>query len=106
MGPALYRFKPRPIPLHIKPQARDLIGKLESQGVIRRMELNEQSEFCAPAGFVPKKRGKLWFVIDITALNKYVNHPMHAFSSSSDIARSLNSDTSHKACIDFPSGYI
>ena len=39
--PALYRFKPRPIPLHIKPQARDLIGNLESQGVIRRMESNE-----------------------------------------------------------------
>ena len=51
---ALYRLKPRLIPLHIKPQARDLIGKLESQVVIRKMEASEQSEFFAASGFVPK----------------------------------------------------
>ena len=67
--PALYRFKPRPIPANIKPQARGMMTQLESQGVIRRMEANEHSEFCAPSGFVPKKNGKLRFVIDFTALN-------------------------------------
>ena len=62
--------------------------------------------FCAPAGFVPKKSGKLQFVINFTALNKYVNRPMHAFPSSDDIARSLKSDTTNMAYIDFPSGYF
>ena len=52
-----------------------MINQLESQGVIRKMRANEQSEFCAPSGFVPKKSGKLRFVIDFTALNKYVKHP-------------------------------
>ena len=70
--PALYRFKPQPIPLNIKPQAKGMISQLESQGVIRWMKANEQSEFCAPTGFVPKKSGKLRFVIDFTALNKDV----------------------------------
>ena len=32
---ALYRFKPRPNPLHIKPQIRELIGKLELQGGVQ-----------------------------------------------------------------------
>ena len=104
--PALYRFKPQPIPLHIKPQARDLIGKLELQGVIRKMEANEQSEFCAPSGFVSKKSGKLRFVIDFTALNKYVRRPVHSFPSSDQVAQSLKPGTTHIACVDFPSGYF
>ena len=79
------------------------MGDLESQGVIRRMKLNEHTKFCAPSGFVPKKSGKLCFVINFTALNKYVNRLVHAFPSSDDIARSLKANTSHMACIDFPS---
>ena len=104
--PALYRFKPQPIPLHIKPQARGLISQLESQGVIRKMEANEQSEFCAPSGFVPKKSGKLWFVIDFTALNKYVRRPVHSFPSSDQVTQSIKPGTTHIACVDFPSGYF
>ena len=75
------------------------MGDLESQGVIRRMKLNEHLKFCAPAELVPKKSEKLCFVIDFTALNKYVNRPMHAFPSSNDIARSLKANTSHIGCI-------
>ena len=104
--PSLYRFKPRVIPAQLKSQSKDLVSNLKSQGVIRRMKPNEHSKFCAPAGFVPKKSGKLRFVIDFTALNKYVNRPVHSLPSSDDIARSLKSDTTHMACIDFPSGYF
>ena len=103
-NPALYHFKPRPIPLNIKPQARGMISQLESQGVIRRMEANEQLEFCAPSGFVPKKSGKLRFVIDFTALNKYVRRPVHSFLSSDQVAQSIKPGTTHIACVDFPSG--
>ena len=31
--PALYHFKPRPIPLNIKPQAKGMLSQLELQGV-------------------------------------------------------------------------
>ena len=79
MDLSLYCYKPRPTPLNIKPQAKRTISELESQGVIRHMKANEQSKFCAPAGFVPKKSGKLRFVINFTALNKYVQRPVHLF---------------------------
>ena len=102
----LYRFKSQYISLNIKSHGRGLIGKLELQGAISRMKQNEQSKFCAPAGFVPKKSRQLQFVIDFTALNKYVNRPLTAFPSSHDIARSLKANTTHMACIDFPSGYF
>ena len=103
---ALYRFKSRPIPLNIKPQARGMMSHLESQGVIRQIKASEQSEFCAPSGFVPKKSRKLRFVIDFTALNKYVQRPVHSFLSSDQVAQSIKSSTTHIACVDFPSGYF
>merc|ERR1712237_232006 len=104
--PALYRFKPRPIPANIKPQAKGMMTQLESQGIIRRMAANEQSEFCAPSGFVPKKNGKLRFIIDFTALNKYVQRPVHSFPSSDQVTQAIKSTTTHIACVDFPSGYF
>ena len=70
------------------------------------MKANEQSEFCAPSGFVPKKSGKLRFVIDFTALNKYVENPVHSFPSSDQVAQSIKASTTHLACVDFPSGYF
>ena len=83
-----------------------MISQLELQGVIRKMKANEQSEFCAPSGFVPKKSGKLRFVIDFTALNKYVQHPVHSFPLSDQVAQSIKSSTTHIACVDFLSGYF
>ena len=70
------------------------------------MKANEQSEFCAPSGFVPKKSGKLRFVIDFTALNKYVQGLVHLFPSSDQAAQSIKALTTHLACVDFPSGYF
>ena len=98
-------LNPDPFPYTSNP-ARELIGKLESQGLIRRMESNAQSEFCAPSGFVPKKSGKLRFVINFTALNKYVRRPVHSFPSSDQVAQSIKPGTTHIACVDFPSGYF
>ena len=106
MDPSLYRYKPRPTLLNIKPQAKRTISELESQGVIRHIKAEEQSKFCAPAGFVPKKSGKLRFVIDFTALNKYVQRPVHSFPSSDQVAQALKVSTTHIATTDFPSGYF
>ena len=106
MDLSLYRYMPQPNPLNIKPQAKRTISELELQGVIRRMKANEQSKFCAPAGFVPKKSGKLRFVIDLTALNKYVQRLVHSFPSSDQVAQGLKASTTHIVAIDFPSGYL
>ena len=70
------------------------------------MKANEQSKFCAPAGFVPKKSGKLRFIIDFTALNKYVQRLVHSFPSSDQVAKALKASTTHIATIDFLSDYF
>ena len=82
MDPSLYRYKPQPIPLNIKPQAKRAVSDLKLQWVIRRMKAIEQSNICAPVGFMPKTSGRLRFFINFTALNKYVEQPVHAFPSS------------------------
>ena len=55
---------------------------------------------------MPKKSGKLRFVIDFTALNKYVQRPVHSFPSLDQVAQALKASTTHIAAIDFPSGYF
>ena len=50
--------------------------------------------------------GKLRFVIDFTALNEYLQCPVHSFPSSDQVAQSIKSSTTHIACVDFPSGYF
>ena len=92
--------------MHIKSLAREFLAELESQGIIINMGVNEQSQFHAPAGFVPKRSGKLRFVIDLISLNKYAESPVHAFPSSDKVAQSRESNTTHMACVDFPSGYF
>ena len=70
------------------------------------MKPNEQSKFCTPAGFVPKKSGKLRFVIDFMALNEYVEGPINSYPSSDQVALSLKATTTHLVCVNFPSGYF
>ena len=104
--PRLYQYKPRQIPLHIRERAKALLDGLESQGIIRKVQPNKGSQFCAQAGFVPKKGGKLRFVVDFTALNRYIQRPVHSFPSSDQIAQSIKSTTTHVGVVDFPSGYF
>ena len=102
--PSVYKYKPRTIPVHIRKRAKDLLMGLEKQGIIRKLGVNEPSQFCAQAGFVPKKSNKLRFVIDFSSLNKYIQRPVHSFPSSDQIAQSIKSDTRFMASLDFPSG--
>merc|ERR1712030_250983 len=102
----LYCYKPRPIPYNIRHKARDLINKLLSQGIIRRVNADEPAKYCAPCQFVPKKSGKLRFVVDFTALNKYVIRPVHSISSSEQVMNSIKPNTTHVAIIDFVNGYF
>ena len=46
-----------------------------SNGVIRRLDTNEASEWCAPIVVVPKSTGKVRICTDFTQLNKYVIRP-------------------------------
>ena len=70
--PSVYKYKPRTIPVHIRKRAKELLMGLEKQGIIRKLGVNEPSQFCAQAGFVPKKSNKLRFVIDFSSLCWYI----------------------------------
>ena len=102
----LYSFKPCPIPFNIRKQARQLIYKLLSQGIIRKVGSDESSSYCTPCQFVPKKSGKLRFVVDFMALNKYVARLVHSFPSSEQVMNSVKADTTHVAVLDFVNGYF
>merc|ERR1712030_282768 len=102
----LYIHKPRPIPANIRQKARTLIDKLLNQGIIRRVGENESSKYCAPSQFVPKKSGKLQFVVDFTALNKFVMRPVHGFPSSEQVMNSIKTNTTHVAILDFVNWYF
>ena len=102
----LYVHKPRPIPANIRKKARTLIDKLLKQGIIRRVGADESSKYCAPSQFVPKKSGKLRFVVDFTALNKFVMRPVHSFPSSKQVMNSIKANTTHIAVLDFVNGYF
>merc|ERR1712074_365353 len=91
----LYVHKPRPIPANIRKKARTLIDKLLKQGIIRRVGADESSKYCTPSQFVPKKSRKLRFVVDFTALNKYVMRPVHSFPSSEQVMNSIKANTTH-----------
>ena len=64
------------------------------------------SEVCAPAGFISKKSKKLWFLINFTWLNKYIERPVHSFPSTDQIQQAIRHDTRYMACVDFPLGYF
>ena len=102
----LYCYKPRPIPFNIRKKARTLIDKLLSHGIIRRVGADEPSSYCAPCQFVPKKSRKLRFVVDFTALNRYVICTVHSFPSSEQVMNSIKANTTHVAILDFVNGYF
>ena len=83
-----------------------MLDDLVEHGIIRRLGPNETSEVCAPAGFVPKKFKKLWFVINFISLNKYIERPVHSFPSTDQIQQAIRHDTRYMTCVDFPSGYF
>ena len=82
-----------------------LLG-LERQGIIRSLGVNEASDYCAQAAFVPKRSNKLRFVVDFSSLNKYFQRPVHSFPSSDQNLQGIRHDTRFLASLDFPSGYF
>ena len=48
----LYCYKPRPIPIGMRQQAKKLINTLEETGIIKRV--TEATQTCVPAAFVKK----------------------------------------------------
>ena len=94
----------RPARAHEK-ACKQLINELLESKIIEQVE--ETSEWCAPAHFVPKPgtQGKMRLVTDYTLLNRQVKRPIHGFSTAQEIRQQLKPSSTHYVVIDLVHGY-
>jgi hypothetical protein len=93
----------RQIPLRYQKEAGSALKNLIDSGIIT--PVNEPTDWCSHAFFVPKPNGKVRLVTDFTQLNKFVKRPVHPFPSTKDILQSIPADAKFFATLDAVHGY-
>ena len=85
---------------------KQLLAELLESKVIEAVE--EPTEWCAPAHFVPKpgSEGKMRLVTDYTLLNRQVKRPIHGFSTAQEIRQQLKPDSTMYLVADLVHGYF
>ena len=68
-------YTPRTIALPMRVKAQEELEKMESMGVISRVE--QPTQWCAGMVAVPKKNGKLRICVDLKHLNEAVQREVH-----------------------------
>ena len=68
-------FSPRHVPLPLKPKVQEELNRMESIGVISRVE--EPTAWCAGMVVVPKKEGNIRICVDLKPLNQHVLREVH-----------------------------
>ena len=63
-------YTPRHVPLPLRPQVEEELQRMESLGVISKVD--KQTQWCAGMVVVPKKNGKVRICIDLKPLNENV----------------------------------
>uniref|UniRef100_A0A1I7UWV7 RNA-directed DNA polymerase n=2 Tax=Caenorhabditis tropicalis TaxID=1561998 RepID=A0A1I7UWV7_9PELO len=80
------RQKPRPIPLAVRPQIREMLQKMVSQDVIRE----SRSPWSSPVVLVKKKDGSVRMCIDYRKVNKVVRNNAHPLPNIESTLQSLS----------------
>jgi hypothetical protein len=94
----------RQIPHHLQDEAKKLLDIAISSGVITPVD--QPTQWISPAFFVPKPDGRARLVTDYTALNRYVDRPVHPFPSPQDVIKAIDSSSTCFAKLDATSGYF
>ena len=100
----------RPIPIHMREEADELVDKALEYGIIR--EVTEPTEWVSPGFFVrdPPKGdntvGNLRMVTDFGDLSMVVERPVHPFPSAMDIINTIAPDSKVFAKLDATKGYF
>ena len=97
-------YTARPVPIHFKKAADDLIEELLRAGVI--VPVTEPTEWVSPGHFVAKPDGRVRLVTDYTALNNHVKRPIHPFPSAKDLMQRIDASSRFFAKIDAIHGYF
>ena len=69
---------PRPIPLAMRDQTKELLDGLEGRGVIERV--TTPTDWVHPLTVVRKPTGALRLCVDLRQLNKFVDRPAPPYS--------------------------
>ena len=68
-------FTPRHVPLPLRPQVEEELQRMESLGVISKVD--KPTQWCAGMVVVPKKNGKVRICVDLKPLNENVLREVH-----------------------------
>ena len=68
-----FRMKPRPVPFSVRENLRELLDKMEKNGIIRE----SNSPWCSPVVLVRKKNGDIRLCIDYRRLNTMIVKDAH-----------------------------
>ena len=68
-------FTPRHVPLPLRPQVEEELQRMESLGVISKVD--KPTQWCAGMAVVPKKNGKVRICVDLKPLNENVLREVH-----------------------------
>jgi len=95
---------PRPIPLPIKAEAKQLIDDQVARGVLTKVD--EPTEWVHGMRLVRKANGKLRLCVDLRPLNKYVERPHHPLKAPRDVISSIPPTAKWFSTFDAASGYF
>ena len=95
----------RQVPLRFKEESDKEVQSYIEKGVI--VKVTEPTNWCAPGFFVPKPDGvRVRMVTDFTALNEFVDRPVHPFPSVGEVVQSVPSSAKSFAKLDAVHGYF
>ena len=94
------------IPIHHQAEADRVVNQLIDSGVCERAPENEPSQWLHRAFFVEKPDGKsLRLVSDMSAINEYIERPVHPFTAGQDLIKNVKPSSMVFAKLDATHGY-
>jgi len=96
----------RPVPLHLKAKADDLIQELLDRGILGKLDEHTTTEWLHRGHFVPKPNGGVRLVTDFTPMNDYIDRPVHPFPPPDIVFHSITPGSKWFAKLDALQGYF
>ena len=76
---------PRKVSVHLKPKVKKELMDMEEQGIIRKLDISEHSDWCSSRVYVTKNDGSLRICLDPKKLNKSLKKIQHKIPTTEEI---------------------